>query len=1293
MGKVEIAKLRQEGKNTFTVTISAINSGIRKLVLYTKFDQENSILYRGTGNMKMPDQVFQDKSFVEYGFSSATPRREVALQYSGNQHSAIFEIEAGQIDCGATLSWVSQYPGEGEHVILPLSNFQVVRVRQQTKRDILEETRKFLRNQSLVMQKRLLTETHRRAVLVIQSRMRASMLRHMPREQQQQEEVQRFLAQMVSSSRMRLYQRPPLPGVSGNADNACAALLNLSCNARLERRLEDFFLDVVPDQALEGPKILFEAYHHQRFLALPSVVSWCLHVPSKKNVPPLPRVRSRQASADMGPGKPPPQTACSDVTSQEARLNEMLRNMKIQDRIAIGLDLTSSRIEREVRQKEMDLQLRSEELEKACQKGGWANLLLKDPQIVNIYEMKLNINLNAQTLQQLRESRKACVLDIAKSLLQETREYLSGVNTTKDMQALELELLEPWREKVSDWYNNDIKNFKEAIDAIFETWKGQLSENADNLTAQAKQLSKNADNLTAQAQKTEDMDKALKLQNKAVLIAERALLIAERALSFPQKKADLKSFLADIVKRQSYQAHEEVGGNVTPALSVSTVLFEQAAALLKGQQEKETDTQTKESEVSKMSKTVSKVDEKVYILPIVLTALKIRRENFNTRQLSLEEGKELLQQIIETYSKTFPDCRLDLITFLHPEIIRSFDTTNEEALKSTGESVCRLVNILNEHGIQSFEGLVSYFEEDMTKVKMKLPQDLADKWKKVVQITKKSVVSELPAQAEQVQMDEAQADKILEANAGSPLRLDKLVQFLSSLSNEPLSKSLSASLTVLKLGVEAIALFLAGAHADAILINDLGMLVSSPDIHTCGASERLYYCGRKQGLNLPACTAGNVGHQCQSCARLQERSHRLLLRQYAPEHVSRVCENENFLTECCDALNKVMKTWQSSPGIQARGCFAIFNLACLDNAKVIACGTWFTITRVITFGLHHWNEHVLSCALRALHRLLDSTDGASGDMQDFVECNTVAASNVISGIETEQVRRLIEDIVETLVVHRLNENLQMLGIRCLHILSSVPQILETVAKAGGGIGVEVIIRAMLDNLENINTDVGVCLQRLCCSALLHICRDTSANLLLVAIGCVSTLAKVIEKYPTDVAALVMRLLTEICRNLPKEDNFPKRLEMATHMRQVCEILHDKKLADARPYALMCEIIYILADGSKDICHEMLSNGAKDAVEGAKNMHADHDVQEWADNCLRVLHLDLAGNGIEAAGAESPAKGLGLAQHNLYDNAIADAGTVSFAGVLDPPAAASAPPPPPLTIPAPPVKQSACCEVQ
>ena len=79
MGKEQIEEKRQQGENTFTVTISAINSGIRKLARCSQIEPENSTLYRGTCNMKMPEQVF-DSGFVECGFSSATPFREIALQ-------------------------------------------------------------------------------------------------------------------------------------------------------------------------------------------------------------------------------------------------------------------------------------------------------------------------------------------------------------------------------------------------------------------------------------------------------------------------------------------------------------------------------------------------------------------------------------------------------------------------------------------------------------------------------------------------------------------------------------------------------------------------------------------------------------------------------------------------------------------------------------------------------------------------------------------------------------------------------------------------------------------------------------------------------------------------------------------------------------------------------------------------------------------------------------------------------------------------------------------------------------
>ena len=85
------------------------------------------------------------------GFSSATPKKEVALEYSGalsckgpkcsawnkdkgfceHHRSTILEISTGQIDRGASLKWVSQFPAEDEHVLLPLCNFEVVGMRRE----------------------------------------------------------------------------------------------------------------------------------------------------------------------------------------------------------------------------------------------------------------------------------------------------------------------------------------------------------------------------------------------------------------------------------------------------------------------------------------------------------------------------------------------------------------------------------------------------------------------------------------------------------------------------------------------------------------------------------------------------------------------------------------------------------------------------------------------------------------------------------------------------------------------------------------------------------------------------------------------------------------------------------------------------------------------------------------------------------------------------------------------------------------------------------------------------------
>ena len=64
---------------------------------------------------------------VEFGFMSTTARREVAVQYTaGKEMPTIFEIAVGQVDRGATIDFVSQYPSEAEILFPPLSNMEVV---------------------------------------------------------------------------------------------------------------------------------------------------------------------------------------------------------------------------------------------------------------------------------------------------------------------------------------------------------------------------------------------------------------------------------------------------------------------------------------------------------------------------------------------------------------------------------------------------------------------------------------------------------------------------------------------------------------------------------------------------------------------------------------------------------------------------------------------------------------------------------------------------------------------------------------------------------------------------------------------------------------------------------------------------------------------------------------------------------------------------------------------------------------------------------------------------------------
>ena len=58
---------------------------------------------------------------------STTTARETALAYSGKdgQRCTVFEIAVGRVDVGADIGFLSQYPGEREFLMQPLSCLEV----------------------------------------------------------------------------------------------------------------------------------------------------------------------------------------------------------------------------------------------------------------------------------------------------------------------------------------------------------------------------------------------------------------------------------------------------------------------------------------------------------------------------------------------------------------------------------------------------------------------------------------------------------------------------------------------------------------------------------------------------------------------------------------------------------------------------------------------------------------------------------------------------------------------------------------------------------------------------------------------------------------------------------------------------------------------------------------------------------------------------------------------------------------------------------------------------------------
>lgn len=381
MGSQEIALRREKGLNCYTYTISAINSGIRKLAQVTKAELEHRTLYRGTANMKMPTDILalDEKSvFVECAFSSATPRREVALQYSGTDCSSIFEIQTGAIDKGATLDWVSQYPSEGEHVILPLSNFQLMGMRQMTKSQVIHETQQMMLSQRNSLIERFKREQSNRFKDTVQAMVmrRGSMEAYDSRRKAAQNLQARIRSQasvsaMRGRDRLPVYQRPPgLPNISDTlADTDLRvepeAVSSMEAQYILEKELEE---------KLRKERMVEEAARLETRLRL----FFSQTCPEK---------------AILGPEEVLAQTASTHVDSREQRVNAILRDRtktKVQQELCLELDLTSTEAERDMRGKLLEIQERTQELEESCLHG-WAKKYMcseaQHEQLVNVYEV------------------------------------------------------------------------------------------------------------------------------------------------------------------------------------------------------------------------------------------------------------------------------------------------------------------------------------------------------------------------------------------------------------------------------------------------------------------------------------------------------------------------------------------------------------------------------------------------------------------------------------------------------------------------------------------------------------------------------------------------------------------------------------------------------------------------------------------------------------------------------------------------------------------------------------------
>jgi uncharacterized protein len=117
--------------NRYTNAIYACNSMLQKLSRVSRIPAARFV-YRGICGVNLPESFVNTvegggRGGVDFGFLSTTTEKDVAVSYLGGKiMPLLFEIRVGDMDRGADLSFLSQYPLEEEVLMPPLSYIEVV---------------------------------------------------------------------------------------------------------------------------------------------------------------------------------------------------------------------------------------------------------------------------------------------------------------------------------------------------------------------------------------------------------------------------------------------------------------------------------------------------------------------------------------------------------------------------------------------------------------------------------------------------------------------------------------------------------------------------------------------------------------------------------------------------------------------------------------------------------------------------------------------------------------------------------------------------------------------------------------------------------------------------------------------------------------------------------------------------------------------------------------------------------------------------------------------------------------